>query len=81
MEENYLTTQQLSYFNGEYGARAYIAFNGAIYDVTESTFWQFGRHQGNHQAGTDLTEELNDAPHGEDIIKKFPIVGYLLEDE
>jgi predicted heme/steroid binding protein len=81
MEENYLTTQQLAYFNGEYGARAYIAFEGVIYDVTESSFWQFGRHQGNHQAGMDLTDELNDAPHGEEIIKKFPIVGYLLEDD
>lgn len=81
MEENYFTTQQLAYFNGEFGSRAYIAINNVIYDVTESTLWKFGRHQVIHQAGKDLTEAIKDAPHGEEIVKKFPIVGLLLEDE
>ena len=81
MEGNYLTSQQLSYFNGEYGAPAYIAVDGVIYDVTESDLWKFGRHQVIHLAGRDLTEELKDAPHGENILKTFRLVGYLLDEE
>ena len=81
MEENYFTIQQLAYFNGEYGAPAYIAVNGVIYDVTESALWKFGRHQVIHLAGKDLTEELKDAPHGEDLLKKFRVVGFLLDEE
>jgi len=29
-------------------------------------------------AGADLTEALKRAPHGEELIKKFPIVGILV---
>ena len=81
MEENYLTIQQLAYFNGEYGAPAYIAVNGVIYDVSASNLWKFGRHQVIHLAGMDLSEELKDAPHGEEILKKFSVVGFLLDEE
>ena len=34
-------------------------------------------HQALHNAGKDLTEALKEAPHGEEFIKKFPVVGYL----
>jgi predicted heme/steroid binding protein len=81
MEESYFTSKQLRYYNGEYGAPAYIAVNGVVYDVTQSNLWKFGRHQVIHVAGKDLTIELKEAPHGEKIIRTFPVVGYLLEDE
>ena len=81
MDGTYLTHQQLQYFNGEYAAPAYIAVDGVIYDVSKSKHWKFGRHHVIHLAGRDLTEELKDAPHAEEIIKNFPIVGFLLENE
>jgi len=30
-----------------------------------------------HKAGQDLTEALKEAPHSEELLKKFPIVGEL----
>lgn len=32
-------------------------------------------HHATHQAGCDLTEALRQAPHGHDLLDKFPIVG------
>ncbi len=37
-----------------------------------------GKHQAMHLAGEDLVDFLKDAPHGEEFIKKFPIVGILI---
>ncbi len=57
---------------------AYIAFEGKVYDVTESPLWRNGGHQAVHEAGRDLTRELNNAPHGKEMLDKFPIVGEFL---
>jgi len=47
-----------------------------IYDLSTSGLWQFGRHY-EHWAGQDLTDELPDAPHNEEVFRKFKIVGRL----
>lgn len=39
-----------------------------------------GSHQAFHSAGMDLTEALKDAPHGEEFIFRFPVIGYLVKD-
>jgi predicted heme/steroid binding protein len=69
------TTKSLARYNGKLGAAAYIAYAGKVYDVTHSFLWQHGKHQARHYAGRDCTGELKDAPHGEDLIYKFPQVG------
>lgn len=51
---------------------------GKVYDVTESRLWKGGKHY-EHWAGQDLTEELKDAPHTEDVFKRYPLIG-VLED-
>lgn len=56
--------------------REYI--NGKVYDLSNSFLWRSGRHQAFHRADTDLTEALKQAPHGEDLIKKVPVVGILV---
>lgn len=40
--------------------------------------WGKGNHLGKHQAGFDLTEMLKLAPHGEDRIRRIPVVGKLV---
>jgi predicted heme/steroid binding protein len=75
------TRKDLEQFNGKNGAPAYIAFNGEVYDVTKSFLWLGGRHQVLHSAGTDLTGQLREAPHSEEVLRKFPVVGLLLQDE
>jgi predicted heme/steroid binding protein len=71
------TYRELQQFNGEGGKPVYIAYKGNIYDVTGSDLWKTGRHQNRHDAGDDLTEMLAQAPHGEEMLEKMPVVGRL----
>ena len=75
MEEYSL--EELKQHDGKQGKKAYIAYNGLIYDVTESFLWKSGKHQASHLAGKDLTGELEKAPHGIEFVKRFPVIGHL----
>ena len=68
--------QELKTYNGKDGKPAYVGFKGKVYDVTESSQWQDGDHLG-HAAGQDLTEEMEIAPHAEDVMERMKIVGVL----
>ncbi len=68
---------ELKYFDGKEGRSAYVAYKGRVYDVTNSFLWKGGKHMALHVAGCDLTEELKKAPHGDEFIKRFPVVGVL----
>lgn len=75
------TTEELSHHSGNNGTKPYIAYNGKVYDVSESFHWKNGMHHVLHQAGEDLTEALRESPHGEDLLERVPIIGELLKDE
>jgi len=70
---------ELAKFNGEGGAPAYVAFEGKVYDVTQSPTFEGGSHEELHQAGADLTEAMLDAPHGAEVLEGYPVVGELGE--
>lgn len=72
----YYTKAQLSLYNGQDKDQIWCAFQGIIYDVTKSRMWRNGQHY-EHWAGQDLTAELKDAPHSENVFDKFKIVGKL----
>lgn len=72
-----MTLEELATFNGKNGQPAYVAYNGVIYDVTESAMWGDGDHEGMHFAGADLTVEHDDAPH-DVYVTDFPEVGRLV---
>ncbi|MEW5806222.1 MAG: cytochrome b5 domain-containing protein [Acidobacteriota bacterium] len=72
-----LTEKELEKFDGTGGSRCYIAYRGNIYDVTESPLFADAMHF-EHYAGSDLTEAMADAPHGDDVFSEFPIVGTLI---
>jgi predicted heme/steroid binding protein len=48
--------------------------------VSGSFLWQNGRHQVVHNAGEDLTDSLEQAPHGVEILERLPVVGILREE-
>nr|MDO8077310.1 cytochrome b5 domain-containing protein [Candidatus Freyarchaeota archaeon] len=73
------TRLELEKYDGKNGRRAYVAYGGKVYDVTDSFLWQNGNHQALHSAGGDLTSEIEKAPHGDEFIKRFPVVGVLEE--
>ncbi|KCZ73016.1 putative heme/steroid binding protein [Candidatus Methanoperedens nitroreducens] len=76
-EERHFTAMELREFDGKEGRPAYAAFKGKVYDVSNSSLWRDGIHAGSHFAGTDLTENMLRATHGEEVLVKFHIVGEL----
>ena len=75
------TKEELRKYDGSDGSATYVACEGKVYDVPQSFHWRRGVHQVTHHAGCDLTEALKEAPHGRDMLDKFPIVGELLGPE
>lgn len=71
------TKEELRLYNGKNGAPVYVAYQGRVYDVSNSSLWRNGRHQVLHYAGQDLTDELEQAPHGAEMLERFPLVGKL----
>ncbi len=74
------TREELKRYDGSNGI-AYVACAGKVYDVSNSFHWQRGIHQVTHYAGCDLTDALKQAPHGADMLEKFPVVGELISSE
>ena len=77
-EQKKVTRQELEENNGKNGKPAYIAYKGKVYDVSQSSFWLDGDHLGMHEAGKDLTEELEMAPHREETFQRVKLVGELV---
>jgi predicted heme/steroid binding protein len=74
--DNY-TNAQLALRNGQDKPEIWVAFNGIIYDMTQSKLWRNGKHY-EHWAGQDLTSELKDAPHSERVFERMRVVGKLV---
>jgi predicted heme/steroid binding protein len=75
--EKKFTIEELKQYDGKDGRPAYIAYQGKVYDVTDSPLWTSGDHQGLHEAGKDLTAEMSEAPHGEETLASMKTVGIL----
>jgi predicted heme/steroid binding protein len=71
------TRSELASYNGRDGRPVYVAFGGRVYDVTSSPLWSEGEHQFAHAAGDDLTDDMGFAPHGEEVLARFQVVGTL----
>jgi predicted heme/steroid binding protein len=72
------TREELKKYDGSEGL-AYVAYDGKVYDVSQSFHWRKGVHQVMHRAGCDLTEALKEAPHSSTMLDRFPVVGELLD--
>ncbi len=71
------TMEEVAKANGQGGAPTLFVYQGKVYDVSKSDLWVDGNHEEMHTAGRDLTAEIVDAPHDEDVLRRFPIVGIL----
>jgi len=70
------TRAQLALRNGQDRDEIWCAYRGKIYDVSASRLWREGKHY-EHWAGQDLTDELPDAPHTDQVFSRFTIIGTL----
>ncbi len=71
------TREELAKFNGKNGSPIYVAHKGKVYDVSSSSLWEGGEHQGMHVGGADMSKDIADAPHETDVLERFPLVGTL----
>ncbi len=75
------TVEELERYNGKDGQPAYVAYLGKVYDVSGSRLWRNGVHVRAHNAGEDLTNNMLAAPHGDDVMARFPVVGVIAKPE
>jgi predicted heme/steroid binding protein/uncharacterized membrane protein len=73
-----MTPEELLSFDGKDGRPVYVAFQGKVYDVTKSRLWGTGSHMKRHLSGKDLTGEIAAAPHGSEVLERWPQVGVLM---
>jgi len=79
--ERKFTLDELKQYDGRDGRPAYFAYKGKVYDVTESYLWINGDHQGQHEAGRDITSEMELAPHGEEMLERVKLIGTLVSSD
>jgi len=74
-----VTMMELQRNTGERGTRKYIAYKGVVYDVTDCPKWRDDLHENLHFPGQDLSSELGEAPHAEDVFLRpcVKVVGRL----
>ncbi|MBU0974766.1 hypothetical protein KKD03_03645, partial [Patescibacteria group bacterium] len=70
------TVKELAEFDGKDGHKSYTAYEGVVYDVTDSKLWKLGEHFGLN-AGVDLTTKMAEAPHGDEVFAGFVVLGKL----
>jgi predicted heme/steroid binding protein/uncharacterized membrane protein len=72
--------EELATFDGKEGRPLYVAHQGNIYDVSESKLWKNGLHMNRHHGGRDLSTDIKGAPHGAEMLERFPRVGVLKQE-
>ena len=72
-----ITSEELLSCDGKDGKPVYVAFQGKVYDVTKSRLWGTGSHMKRHPSGRDLTGDITAAPHGPEVLERYPQVGVL----
>ena len=77
--ERIVTEIELRRNNGDRGAPKWIAYDGVVYDLTDCPKWRTDMHERLHFPGQDLTTELPDAPHKQDVFTRpcVKVVGRL----
>lgn len=75
-----VTLAELHHNSGERSTRKWIAYQGVVYDVTDCPRWGKEMHEQLHFPGQDLSTELIDAPHSENVFSRpcIKIIGKLI---
>ncbi len=71
------TFEELQTCDGKEGKPVYIAYGEKVYDVSQSRLWSKGSHMNRHPSGKDLSGEISAAPHGPEVLERYPQIGIL----
>jgi predicted heme/steroid binding protein len=63
------TPEELLHYDGEDGP-IYVAYQGIVYDVSDCPKWRQGMHENLHFPGLDLSGEMSEAPHREEVFRR-----------
>ena len=72
-----ITSEELYLLMERMDSPVYISFQGKVYDVSKSPLWSKGIHMNRHPSGKDLSGEIAAAPHGPEVLERYPQVGIL----
>ncbi|EPR37537.1 cytochrome b5 [Desulfovibrio sp. X2] len=72
--------EELARNDGSEGKPVYVAVDGKVVDLSESKLWKNGRHMNRHTAGGNMSEEIKAAPHGPELLERFPQIGVMQEE-
>jgi glutamate synthase domain-containing protein 2/predicted heme/steroid binding protein len=75
------TSNELADFDGTLGRPTYLVFKGKVYDVSNSQLWINGEHMNIHKSREELEKTIATAPHGAEVLQRFPVVGVVEEKE
>lgn len=70
-----MQSEDVSRYNGKDGNPTYVVHKDKVYDVSASKLWKGGMHMRRHIAGKDLTADIQAAPHGPEVLERYPQVG------
>lgn len=74
------TIGELKAFDGKDSGKCYIGYKNKVYEISDSRLWQNGVHtpsRSSVKCGQDNTIFMANAPHGEEQLDKFEVVGNL----
>ena len=75
-----VSSEALAQHDGIDGRECYVAVDGTVYLIEGSPFWVDGRHlpsNGQAGCGRDLTDVINQSPHGRSKLVLLRVVGKL----
>ena len=67
--------EEIEACDGRDGRPCYLIHEGKVYDVSGSKLWKGGLHMRRHKAAVDLTGDIQAAPHGAEVLERYPQVG------
>jgi predicted heme/steroid binding protein len=74
------TLQELANYDGKNGNKCLVAVDGDVYLIEGFALWQNGEHipsGGRARCGLDLSEVINESPHGRSKLQLLKKVGTL----
>jgi predicted heme/steroid binding protein len=73
-----LTSKELSEADGKNGNNCYVAIDNTVYEIKQGNKWKDGQHEpsnGLAYCGENMTDVINQSPHGKSILLLLQEVG------